>query len=156
MGGWVGCLVLRQPQRDPPPVGKQRSDPWQLSPIAHRGRCCNLEQWDEHSTFHHKPLLLPRRPKEARMPSNNKSRPHKRHGIGAFSTWHEGGGGGVKGRLSVAKVVGGSYCRLQMPLSLALAVRETVAGHRLGALEMRWGGLPMHPWANPIQPRRNF
>ena len=40
------------------------------------------------------------------------------------------------GRLEkVAKAVGGGYCRLQMPLSLALAVRGTVAGHRLGALE---------------------
>ena len=38
----------------------------------------------------------------------------------------------------VAKVVGGGCCRLQMPLKPALAVRETVAGHRLGALE--WGG----------------
>ena len=35
----------------------------------------------------------------------------------------------------VAKVIGGGYCRLQMPLSLALAVRGTVAGRRLGALE---------------------
>ena len=35
----------------------------------------------------------------------------------------------------VAKAVGDGYCRLQMPLELALAVRETVAGHRLGALE---------------------
>ena len=35
----------------------------------------------------------------------------------------------------VAKAVGGGYCRLQMPLSLALAVRGTAAGHRLGALE---------------------
>ena len=38
--------------------------------------------------------------------------------------------------------------RLQMPLRLALAVRETVAGHKLGALE-QVGGLPppllMHP-----------
>ena len=34
----------------------------------------------------------------------------------------------------VARAVGGGYCRLQMPLNLAL-VRETVAGHRLGALE---------------------
>ena len=38
-----------------------------------------------------------------------------------------------------------------MPLKLALAVRETVAGRRLGALE---GGrdlppLPMHPWVPP-------
>ena len=35
----------------------------------------------------------------------------------------------------VAKAVGGGYCRLQMPLRLARAVRETVAGHGLGALE---------------------
>ena len=35
----------------------------------------------------------------------------------------------------VAKAVGGGYCRLQMPLGLALAVSGTVAGHRLGALE---------------------
>ena len=35
----------------------------------------------------------------------------------------------------VAEVVGGGYCRLQMPLKLALAVRETVAGRRLGAME---------------------
>ena len=30
--------------------------------------------------------------------------------------------------------MGGGYCRLQMPLKLALGVRGTVAGHRLGAL----------------------
>ena len=36
---------------------------------------------------------------------------------------------------AVAKAVGGGYCRLQMPLRLALGVRGTVAGHRLGALE---------------------
>ena len=35
----------------------------------------------------------------------------------------------------VAKAVGGGYCRLQMPLRLAVAVRGTVAGHGLGALE---------------------
>ena len=35
----------------------------------------------------------------------------------------------------VAKAVGGGHCRLQMPLKPALAVRGTVAGHRLGALE---------------------
>ena len=40
----------------------------------------------------------------------------------------------------VAKAVGGGYCRLQMPLRLALAVRGTVAGHRLGALEGGGGG----------------
>ena len=39
----------------------------------------------------------------------------------------------------MAKAVGGGYCRIQMPLKLALAVRETVAGHELGALE-GWGG----------------
>ena len=42
----------------------------------------------------------------------------------------------------VGEAVGGGYCRLQMPLSLAVAVRETVAGHRLGALEEGGGGLP--------------
>ena len=31
----------------------------------------------------------------------------------------------------VAEAVGGGYCRLQMPLRLALGVRGTVAGHRL-------------------------
>ena len=33
----------------------------------------------------------------------------------------------------VAEAVGGGYRRLQMLLKLALAIRETVAGHRLGA-----------------------
>ena len=42
----------------------------------------------------------------------------------------------------VAKVVGGGYCRLHMPLKLALAVRETVAEHRLGALEVGEGCPP--------------
>ena len=41
----------------------------------------------------------------------------------------------------VAEAVGGSYCRLQMPLSLAPAVMETVAGHRLSALERGGGNL---------------
>ena len=41
----------------------------------------------------------------------------------------------------VAQAVGGGYCRLQMPLSLALGVRKTVAGRRLGALE-GGGGSP--------------
>ena len=41
----------------------------------------------------------------------------------------------VDGRLqAVAKAVGGGYCRLQMPLRLALGVRGTVSGHRLGTL----------------------
>ena len=42
----------------------------------------------------------------------------------------------------VAKAVGGGHGRLQMPLKLALAVREMAAGHRLGALEGGGGGLP--------------
>ena len=53
----------------------------------------------------------------------------------------------LDGRLEeVAKAVGGGYCRLQMPLRLALAVRGTAPGHRLGALERGGGGggLPMH------------
>ena len=61
--------------------------------------------------------------------------------------------GGAQERLDrrleeVAKAVGGGYCRLQMPLSLGPAVRGTVAGHRLGALEGGEGvppPLPMHP-----------
>ena len=40
----------------------------------------------------------------------------------------------------VAKAVGGGYCRLQTPLRLALAVRGTVAGRRLGALKGGGGG----------------
>ena len=42
----------------------------------------------------------------------------------------------------VAEAVGGGYCRLQMPLKLALGVRGTVAGHRLGALEGGGGTSP--------------
>ena len=32
-------------------------------------------------------------------------------------------------------MVGDGYCRLSMPLKLALGARATVAGHSLGALE---------------------
>ena len=49
----------------------------------------------------------------------------------------------------VAEAVGGGYCRLQMPLKLALGVRETAAVRRLGALDVGGGvppPLPMHPW----------
>ena len=42
----------------------------------------------------------------------------------------------------VAKAVGGGYCRLQMLLRPALAVRGTVAGHRPGALKK---GVPPPP-----------
>ena len=41
---------------------------------------------------------------------------------------------------AVRQAVGGGYGRLQVPLRLAVAVRETVAGHRLGAL--KGGGGP--------------
>ena len=82
------------------------------------------------------------------------------HRLGAL----EGGGGGQGGfrrdgtseaapeavRSAVgggSKAVRGGFCQLQMPVKLAVAVRETVAGHRLGALER--GGVPpplsMHP-----------
>ena len=63
-----------------------------------------------------------------------------------------GGGGGGGGRHAldgkgpqkrldrrleeVAKAVGGGYCRLQMPLRLALDVGGTVAGHRLGSADI--------------------
>ena len=55
-----------------------------------------------------------------------------------------------------AKTVQDGYCRLQMPLKLALAVRETVAGHRLGALEEAEGAggtssVPMRPWGGGAQ-----
>ena len=47
--------------------------------------------------------------------------------------------------------MGGGYCRLQMPLQLALGIRGTVAGHRPGALE--GGGvpppLPVPGWTPP-------
>ena len=42
----------------------------------------------------------------------------------------------------VAEPVGGGYCRLQMPSSLALGVRGTVAGRRLGDLKGGWGVPP--------------
>ena len=70
----------------------------------------------------------------------------------------------------VAKAVGGGYCRLQMPLRLALGVRGTVAGHRPGALEgggylppsqctparpTLTGSMPICPWGgmNTHRPR---
>ena len=49
----------------------------------------------------------------------------------------------------VAKAVGGGYRRLQTPLRLALALRETVAGHRLGALEGGGGGADMDGDSRP-------
>ena len=49
-------------------------------------------------------------------------------------------------RQAVAKAVGGGYCRLQMSSSLALAVRGTVAGCRLGALGGGGGGRYLAPF----------
>ena len=51
----------------------------------------------------------------------------------------------------VSKAVGGGYCRLQMPMRLALGVRGTVAGHRLGAFEGGGGTFPPFPCI-PAQP----
>ena len=53
----------------------------------------------------------------------------------------------------VDEAVVGGYFRLQTRLKLALAVRETVAGHRLGAREEGGGPppFPMHP--PPTSPR---
>ena len=50
----------------------------------------------------------------------------------------------------VAKAVGGGYCRLSMPLRLALGVWDIVAGHRLDALDEGRGGSP--PSAMPPPP----
>ena len=44
----------------------------------------------------------------------------------------------------------GGCCRLQMPLSLVLGVRGTVAGHRLGALE--GGGVARSPRKHQCAP----
>ena len=51
----------------------------------------------------------------------------------------------------VVKAVGGGYCRLQMPLKLALGVRGTVAERRLGALG---GGDNQHILNTPTTGRR--
>ena len=42
----------------------------------------------------------------------------------------------------VAEAVGGGYCRLPMPLRLALGVRGTAAGHGLDALKGVWHKAP--------------
>ena len=57
----------------------------------------------------------------------------------------EGGprGGSTGGWRRLPKRLGGGYCRLHMPLRLALGVRGTVAGHRLGALEGGGGASPL-------------
>ena len=58
-----------------------------------------------------------------------------------------------------AKAVGGSYCWLQMPWKLALCVRGTVAGHRLGALQGGGGGSPpslRYTMPHPAQPQHPY
>ena len=89
--------------------------------------------------------------------------PRKTCCAGASCGMLQAGGGGrdaleVKGPRrwleEVAKAVGGGYCRLQMPLKLALGDLETVAGLRLGALDGGGGvppPLPMHPWVGGTQ-----
>ena len=52
----------------------------------------------------------------------------------------------------VAEAVGGGYCRLQMPLKLALGVRETVAEHRLGAQKGGGRGVQCTPGCAPPYP----
>ena len=75
-------------------------------------------------------------------------------GQGCIQREEGGGGGALQGKgprrqpqrrlgrrlEEVTKAAEGGYCRLQMPSKLALGVRETVAGHRLGALEGGGGG----------------
>ena len=78
----------------------------------------------------------------------------------SIAVWTHAVGGGVAQRRlgrqleEVAKAVGGGYCQLQMPLKLALGVRGTVAGHRLGALEGGGGVTPSSPSnaAPPLPP----
>ena len=78
--------------------------------------------------------------------SRSFSRPHPLQGPhdGDSEGLTEGGGGGAsKGKgpqrrpqrrlEGVVKAVWGRYCRLQMSLRLAVGVRGTVAGHRLGS-----------------------
>ena len=50
------------------------------------------------------------------------------------------------------QAVGRGYCWLQMPLKLALGVRGTVAGHRLGTVE-EGGGVPLPFPMHPCSPR---
>ena len=76
--------------------------------------------------------------------------------------WREGGGGCIRTegasevapkrldrRLEeVAKAVEGGYCRLQMPLKLALGVRRQQLG-------VGWAPcLPMHPWVGGARVQR--
>ena len=93
---------------------------------------------------------------------NPPAQPLRKHGPSPRHRWEYGGRDASEGKgpqrrpqrrlgrrlEEVAKAVGGGYCRLQMPLRVALGIRGTVAGHRLGALEVGGGGTP--PPSNSI------
>ena len=73
-------------------------------------------------------------------------------------------GKGPQGRLQkrlgrrlkeVAKAVAGGYCWGQMPLKPAPLVRETVAGHKQGALERGGGGPPLSTASLGLPSNRN-
>ena len=74
--------------------------------------------------------------------------PHVHVGQGCIVTEGTSEAAPEAGRQAVggAKAVGGGCCRLQMPLRLALGVRGTVAGRRLGALGGGGGGVGTRPW----------
>ena len=82
-----------------------------------------------HANADHSPLYPPPPHRDALEGKGPQRRPQRRLG---------------RRLKEVAKTVGGGYCRLHMPSSLALGVRGTVAGHRLGALE-GGGGVPPPP-----------
>ena len=84
----------------------------------------------------------------SRSPSQGRAASGLKWGVGAGAGGRDIEGKGPQRRPQkrldrrleeVAEAVGGGYCRLQMPMKLALAARETVAGHRL---EGGGGGSP--------------
>ena len=112
-------------------------------------------EWDEHSHYHpgNCPPAPSRTPPPHTASAGNTAPPsirRPRHGgtppgRDAF----EGKGPQRRPQKPLDGRVGGGYCRLQMRLSLALAIRETVAGHRVGALD-GGGGVYQHAerWSN--------
>ena len=89
------------------------------------------------------------RERERAPPKRHRTLPNNPPVWGSRRDALEGGAGGRAQRRfqkrldrrleGVAEAVGGGYCRLQMPLRQGLGVRETVAGHRLGGLEVGGG-----------------
>ena len=61
--------------------------------------------------------------------------PNAPHGGEIESSYSAPAVSGVPNNQHRDKIIGDGYCRLQMALRLALGVRGTVAGHRLGALD---------------------